>query len=63
MAAEQGQKDAQYEVGTAYEHGWGGVSIDYKEAAKWYNAAAEQGHKEAQMAIPRMRQYLNYFGN
>ena len=33
--------------GVKYDRG-DGVPIDYKEAAKWYRKAAEQGHPEAQ---------------
>ena len=46
LASEQGNRDAQYALGLAFEHGWG-RDQDYKEAAKWYRLAAEKGHKEA----------------
>lgn len=46
-AAEEGDKDAQYKLATAYYQGWG-VPQDDVEAARWYRQAAEQGHAEAQ---------------
>ena len=44
--AEQGDADAQFNLGYLYESGRG-VSQDYNEAAKWYRKAAEQGHEKA----------------
>ena len=45
--AEQGNADAQYNLGVMYE--WGeGVPQDYKTALKWYTLAAEQGNAGAQ---------------
>ena len=46
-AAEQGDAESQYELGTRYFLG-DDVSQDYAEAAKWFLKAAEQGHIEAQ---------------
>ena len=46
-AAEQGDADAQYNLGFSYNLGLG-VSQDYTEAVKWYRKAAEQGHADAQ---------------
>ncbi|MDA9224707.1 sel1 repeat family protein [Tateyamaria sp.] len=45
--AEQGDADAQYNLGFMYSEGKG-VPQDYAEAVKWYRLAAEQGHAEAQ---------------
>ena len=45
--AEQGNADAQSNLGLMYESGQG-VPQDYKEAIKWYRLAAEQGHALAQ---------------
>ena len=42
LAAEQGDADAQYNLGLMYDNG-NGVPQDYKEAVKWYRLAAEQG--------------------
>jgi len=50
QAAEQGDADAQYNLGRAYEKGLG-VDSDVKEAVKWYLKAAEQGHAQAQFEI------------
>lgn len=45
-AAEQGQADAQYELGILYEFGYN--FPDHKTAAfAWYSRAAEQGNERA----------------
>ena len=45
--AEQGDADAQYNLGFVYDTGLG-VPQDYTEAAAWYRLAADQGHTDAQ---------------
>ena len=45
--AEQGDADAQFMLGYAYDFGKG-VLQDHKEAVKWWQKAAEQGHADAQ---------------
>ena len=45
--AQQGDADAQYNLGTMYRKG-DGVLQDYQEALKWYRLAAEQGYPSAQ---------------
>lgn len=45
-AAEQGEADAQYRLGTCYANG-DGVETNEAEALKWYYKAAEQGHEGA----------------
>ena len=45
--AEQGNADAQYNLGFMYDKGRG-VPQDYKTALKWYKLAAEQGDADAQ---------------
>ena len=45
--AEQGNADAQYNLGLMYDNGTG-VPQDYKTAVKWYRLSAEQGHADAQ---------------
>ena len=40
--AEQGDAEAQYNLGVMYDNGQG-VAQDYAEAVKWYRRAAEQG--------------------
>jgi hypothetical protein len=51
--AEQGSRDAQYNVGLAFEEGKG-VPQNYAEAAKWIERAANQGQVEAQHDIGAM---------
>ena len=46
-AADQGDADAQFNLGMMYANGRG-VSRDDVEAVKWYRKAAEQGHARAQ---------------
>lgn len=46
-AAEQGNKDAQYNLSLAYQKGVG-VEKNLTEAIKWARRSAEQGHTEAQ---------------
>jgi hypothetical protein len=46
-SAEQGNADAQFNLGNSYRKGEG-VSKNYTEAVKWYRKAAEQGHATAQ---------------
>ncbi len=50
IKAGQGQAEAQYQLGRMYDNGQG-VTQDYKEAAKWYRMAAEQGNSMAQNSI------------
>jgi len=52
-AAEQGDVDAQYTLGTLYENGLG-VKQDDAEAVKWYLKAAEQGDARAQINLGAM---------
>ena len=47
QAAEQGNADAQYNLGVCYDEGLGVPQI-HREAAEWYRKAAEQGHAAAQ---------------
>ena len=56
LAAEQGNSEAQYNLGRIYRYGHG-VAQDYKEAVKWYQLAAEQGNAEAQYNFGRMYRY------
>ncbi|WP_373874001.1 tetratricopeptide repeat protein, partial [Aeromonas caviae] len=45
-AAEQGDMDAQYNLGHMY-HGGRGVPQDYKQAYAWASTAAANGEKNA----------------
>jgi TPR repeat protein len=48
-AAEQGNADAQYQLGLIYERGfWGELHYNYLEAEIWIRKAAEQGNVDAQ---------------
>ncbi len=51
-AAEQGDPEAQNQLGVLYAHGEG-VAKDVRQAAKWYRQAAEQGHGPAQLNLGR----------
>lgn len=44
--AQQGNPDAQYNLGAHFANG-DGVQQDYKQAAAWYGKAAQQGHTKA----------------
>ena len=46
MAANQGHAESCYHIGYRFEHGLG-VPMNEKEAAKWYQKAAEQGNENA----------------
>ena len=50
VAAEQGDVDAQYNLGFIYETGQG-VPLDAAEAARWYRLAADQGVTGAQVNL------------
>lgn len=44
--AQQGNPDAQYNLGAHFANG-NGVQQDYRQAAAWYGKAAQQGHPRA----------------
>lgn len=48
--AEQGDADAQYQIGGRYAEG-NGVDEDFTEALKWYQKAADANHAEAQYEL------------
>ena len=49
-AAEAGDPDAELRLASMYYRGEG-MEQDYREAAKWYRKAAEQGNAEAQYRL------------
>jgi hypothetical protein len=49
-AADQGDAEAQYDLGLCYELG-SGVPKDEVEAVKWYRKAADQGQADAQARL------------
>jgi hypothetical protein len=53
LAAENGDAEAQNNMGVMYEKGRA-VPQNDKEALKWYRLAAEQGHAEARKKIKRL---------
>ena len=53
VAADQGDADAQFNIGMMYEDGQG-VIQDYKEAVKWYRLSADQGYASAQYNLGLM---------
>jgi uncharacterized protein len=48
--AEQGNPDAQYNLGVAYQYGHG-VTRDYAAAASWFRKATNQGLAGAQLSL------------
>ena len=54
--AENGDMNAQYNLGHMYRLGKG-VSKDYTEAAEWYRKAANQGFSNAQYTLGVMHRY------
>ena len=56
VLAEQGDADAQFNLGLMHVNGQG-VPVDYSEGLKWYRLAAEQGDADAQFNLGLM--YVN----
>lgn len=56
VLAEQGDADAQFNLGLMYYNGQG-VLQDYEEAVKWCILAAEQGYAKAQLSLGKMYYY------
>ena len=50
QSAEDGNAEAQYQLGRCYANGLG-VEIDMVEAVRWFTLAAEQGMAMAQCAL------------
>ncbi|KPJ92877.1 MAG: hypothetical protein AMJ55_09085, partial [Gammaproteobacteria bacterium SG8_15] len=48
--AKSGDADAQYNLGSVYETGFG-VKADSDEAVRWYKEAADQDHQLAQLKL------------
>lgn len=48
--ADQGNSDAQFNLGSLYYQGWG-LPQDYQEAVRWFRKAADQGHAAAQVNL------------
>jgi TPR repeat protein len=56
-AAQQGDADAQNNLGWMYEKGLG-VEQDYKETMDWHKKAEQQGHPEAKAALTKLIKIL-----
>ncbi|MDH5547193.1 MAG: sel1 repeat family protein [Gammaproteobacteria bacterium] len=52
-SAEEGDMEAQYNLGFMYETGWG-IGIDERKAVRWYKEAADQQHDMAQLRLGMM---------
>ena len=50
LAAEQGHRSSQFNLGNMYRTGQG-ITQDYERAVKWYTLAADQGHRVAQLNL------------
>ena len=57
-AADQGDSDAQYNLGVCYENGTGGLEKDEKEAVRLYRLAADQGRSRAIMSLRQRKRRL-----
>lgn len=53
-AAEAGVVDAQYSLARDFARGRGGLPVDRKESALWYERAAAQGHVPSMLAFGRL---------
>jgi hypothetical protein len=58
-AANQGNDDAQINLGSMYEHG-NGVQQDYSQAFEWYQKAANQGYVNAKYYLGDMDSEQDY---
>jgi TonB family protein len=54
-AAEQGNRDAQNNIGWFYQNGLG-ISRDYNEAESWYRKSAQQGSDRAKNNLAQLEQ-------
>tara|TARA_R110000765_G_scaffold324976_2_gene416497 strand:+ start:916 stop:1131 length:216 start_codon:yes stop_codon:yes gene_type:complete len=59
LAAEQGDADAQYNLGIMYDTGRG-VPENDAEAVRWYRLAAEQGDANAQFNLGGMYRRMGH---
>jgi hypothetical protein len=52
--AEDGDIEAQYELGLRYEKGAGGFRRDGSKAVRWLTAAADRGHRGAMRSLAQI---------
>ncbi|CZR99543.1 Putative beta-lactamase HcpC precursor [Clostridioides difficile] len=57
-SAKQDYPDAQYKVGTFYEHGIG-IDKNFKKALYWFKKASKQEHKEAKHKLEIIQNHLS----
>jgi len=50
-AAKAGHLEAQYALGSLFQHGWKSIPPNHREAANWFKQAAERGHVKAQWQL------------
>jgi len=51
VPAKDGDPEAQYYVARIYANGMDNVDVNYQEAARWYQSAADQGYAEAKQEL------------
>ena len=51
QAAEQGNAEAQYQIGESYYFGKNGVTEDHAKAVEWFRKAANNGHPKALLRL------------
>ena len=54
LAAEEGNDEAQYNVGNAYKRGEV-VEQNFEEAVKWWRLAAEKGNEDAKEVLEKLQ--------
>lgn len=57
-AAEQGNANAQYQIGDFCVHGWGGLEKNYPNAKIWLEKAAKQEHPLAQATLALLHEVV-----
>ena len=55
LKAEEGDADAQYDLGCDYMSGTKFVEKDFEKSAEWLRKATRQGHKSAFKALDKLR--------
>ena len=58
-AAENGHTAAKYNYAIFHEQGLGGLCIDKHEALRWYEAAADDGNKNAKEIVHYLKKEIN----
>jgi TPR repeat protein len=58
MAAEQGEHEAENDLGMHYVHGIG-VTRNFDEARRWFSLAAAKGHEKAALNLEEFKPWLS----